>query len=95
MESYQSVFRDADQQKAREHFMAFVIGAPPLPFSDEVARECALVRETLRLEGKRVRPRALDLVTAATALFYDLTLVTRNRRDYADIPRLRLYNIEQ
>lgn len=42
-----------------------------------------------------VRPRALDLVTAATALFYDLTLVTRNQRDYADIPRLRLYNIEQ
>ncbi len=55
-----------------------------------VARRCATLRETLRLQGKRVNQRSLDLLIAATALEYDLTLVTRNLRDYQDIPDLKL-----
>ena len=42
-------------------------------------------------EQKRVKARALDLINAAIALEHDLTLVTRNVRDYQDIPGLHLY----
>lgn len=61
---------------------------PVLPFSEATARRCARMRHQLRAEGKRVRSRILDLMIAATAIEHDLTLVTRNRADYSDIPRL-------
>lgn len=90
MESYQGVMRQLDQREAHDQFMAFLLSVPPVPFSEEAARRCALLREALRLEGKRVRPRALDLMTAATALTRDPALVARNGRDYADIAGLQL-----
>jgi len=56
-----------------------------------VARRCARLRLDLKNRGKRVRSRALDLITAATALEHGLTLVTRNTVDYHDIPGLTLH----
>jgi predicted nucleic acid-binding protein len=44
----------------------------------KAARRCARLRETLRKQGKRVKPRALDFIIAATALEHGLTLVLRN-----------------
>jgi predicted nucleic acid-binding protein len=64
---------------------------PLLGVSKDVARRCAGIRHDLRSQGKRVRPRALDLLIAATALEHGLTLVTSNTGDYSDIPGLRLY----
>ena len=43
------------------------------------------MRHDLTVQGKRVRQRALDLMIAATAIEYNLILVTRNRPDCADI----------
>ncbi len=91
METYQSVLRSPNRAEAQEQFAAFVAVVPALPFSESVAQRCAMLRETLRLQGKRVRARALDLMIAATALEHTLTLVTRNTRDYADIPGIQLY----
>ncbi|HXK33593.1 MAG TPA: type II toxin-antitoxin system VapC family toxin [Dehalococcoidia bacterium] len=62
-----------------------------VPVNVRVARRCAHIRSTLRAAGGRVRTRALDLIIAATAIEYGLTLVTRNERDYRDIPGLALY----
>jgi predicted nucleic acid-binding protein len=56
-----------------------------------VAERCARLRETLRSQNKWVNSRALDLIIAATALEYDLTLVTNNTEDFEDIPGLNLY----
>ncbi len=64
---------------------------PIFPLTLAVARRCAGLRERLRAQSKTLKPRALDLIIAATALEHDLTLVTRNRRDYNDISGLRLY----
>lgn len=61
-----------------------------LPLSPAVAERCARLRETLRKQRKRINMRALDLIIAATALEYNLTLVTRNTEDYVDIPDLQL-----
>lgn len=91
MEVYQGILRSPSPDEAQAKFVAFLDAVPILPFSIEVARRCAQLREDLRRQEKQVRQRALDLVVAATALENDLELVTRNRDDFTDIPNLRLY----
>lgn len=51
----------------------------------------ARIRYDLRRQGRSIRNRALDHIIAATAIEFDLTLVTRNRADYASISGLKLY----
>ncbi len=55
----------------------------------EIAVDRAIAERAGRLRrGSRIR--TLDALIAATALEHDLTLVTRNRRDFERIPDLRL-----
>lgn len=91
MEAFQGTEREADPKAAQSKLNTFLEAAPIVEFSPEVTRRCARLREALRRQKKRVRARALDLLVAATALEYDLTLVTRNLDDYSDIPNLKLY----
>lgn len=91
MEVYQGIVRSADRLRAERDFDEMFAGVPLLPFSKAVARRCSQLRETLKQQGKRVNQRALDLIIAATAIEYDVSLVTRNIDDYADIPDLKLY----
>ena len=92
MEAYQGLLRTpAGHIEAESRFNALVEGVPVISVSIAVARRCAHLRESLRQQKKRVSSRALDLLIAATALEYDLTLVTRNLDDYEDIPGLKLY----
>ncbi len=90
MEVYQGIQRGSAVKTLREGFDAFLLVAPVLPFSIAVAERCANIRETLQQQGRRTRNRHLDLITAATAIEYDLTLVTHNTADYRDIPGLKL-----
>lgn len=71
-------------------FRLFLHGVDVLPFDRRVARHAATLRAGLRARGRPVRARALDIQIAATALTHGLTLVTRNRDDYDDIPDLAL-----
>ena len=89
MELYQGVLRGS---AAASQLTAFLDSVPLLPISVPVAQRCAQLRETLAAQGRRVRSRALDLLIAATALEYSLTLVTANTADYQDIPGLQLLN---
>ncbi len=91
MEAYQGVLRSPQPASAGKKFEAFLKTVPVLPLSLEGAKRCAQVRETLHKEGKRVKARALDLMTAAIALEHGLTLVTRNVEDYTDIPGLKVH----
>jgi predicted nucleic acid-binding protein len=91
MEAYQGTLRKADPTRAAAELAAFLGQAPVLPLSLEVAQRCAQLREELSRQRKRTRSRALDLLIAATALHYGLTLVTRNRDDYQDIDGLTLH----
>ena len=61
-----------------------------LDFRREDAIVAARIRHGLREQGRNVRSRSLDLLIAATAISYDLTLVTNNPSDYQDVPGLRL-----
>lgn len=69
----------------------FLDDVPLRSVSPAIARRCARLRNDLARRGRRVRQRGLDLVVAATALEHGLTLVTRNKADYHDIPGLSLY----
>src|SRR5919202_6110114 len=91
IEVYQGVLRSPTPHDAERKLQAFVETVAVLPISTAVARRCAHIRETLRKQGKEFRRRAFDLLIAATALEHNLTLVTRNREDYEDVPNLRFY----
>jgi len=90
MEAYQGVLRSSDPEDAARRFDALLRAIRLVPISAAVARRCAGIREELRLKSRRTRPRALDLLIAASAIEHGLTLVTRNSKDYDDIPGLVL-----
>jgi predicted nucleic acid-binding protein len=81
----------AEAMDAEAKPSAFLVTVPINSFSPEIARRCARLRLDLMQQEKQVRLRALDLTTAATALEYGLTLVTRITSDYQDIPGMTLY----
>lgn len=91
MEAFQGALRSPDPMTADAKLHAFLSGIVIFPFSEDVARRCARLREHLMQHNKRVRSRALDLITAATAIEHGLTLVTRNTADYHDVPGLLLH----
>lgn len=91
LEIYHGVLRAPDPAQAEAQIQTFLDTVPLLPLTLAVARRCALLREMLRRQGKRIKPRALDLIIAATALEHGLTLVTRNPDDFKDLPGLRLH----
>ena len=91
MESFQGVLRSPDPEGAEIQLAALLEEFPILPFSQPVARRCAGLREHLSSHGRRIHQRAIDLMIASTALHYDLVLVTRNSRDFRDIPGLLLH----
>ena len=85
MEAVDGLARGTEPLVARQRFDISVV-----PFDRREAHRCADLRTALRARGKRVRPRSLDIMIAATAIEHDLTLVTNNPGDYDDIPELSL-----
>jgi len=62
---------------------AFIRDVPPVPFDTAAARQYAELH---------FRRGSFDRLIAAHALALDLTLITNNERDFADIPDLRVEN---
>jgi predicted nucleic acid-binding protein len=92
VEIYEGIERSPTPRTDERAFRAFLSGVEVLPFNRTVARQAARIRAQLRPQYPSiVRRRALDVLIAATAIVYDLTLVSRNRDDYRVIPGLKLY----
>ena len=91
MEVFQGIDREPDPAAAEVRLGHLLTVMTVLPISQQVARRCAFLRRALRQQGRRIGPRALDLLVAATSIEHDLTLVTRNFDDYRDVPDLRLF----
>jgi len=70
-------------------FRAFLADYAVLPVTESVAATFARTRARLRRRGQLIPD--MDLLIAATALTYGLSLVTRNRRHFGRIDGLRLY----
>lgn len=58
------------------------------PFDDQAIDHYGIIRTSLKKVGTPIG--ANDMLIAATALAYDLTLVTRNRNEFVRVPNLRL-----
>jgi tRNA(fMet)-specific endonuclease VapC len=59
-----------------------------IEYDDDCAKECGRLRAELRRKGISVA--ALDLLIAAVAPTFDLTLVTHNTKDFGNIAGLRM-----
>ena len=85
----EGIYFGRDPARHMAGFRGFLRGARVLAVNQRDARQFARVRGTLRQQGQLLP--APDLLIGATALAYDLTLVTRNLRHFQRIPGLRLY----
>ena len=88
MEIEEGLLRPGTEHARRAAWRLLQATTRVLPFTEREARRCASLRHALRQRGARVNQRSLDLMIAATAIEHGLTLVTRNTRDYEDIPDL-------
>jgi tRNA(fMet)-specific endonuclease VapC len=91
-ETLEGILGSRNPREAEQVFRTFLQGVRVLPVTRTVSRRHAMLRRELRRRGRQVNERALDLLIAATALAYDLTLVTSNTRDFQDVPGLTLLN---
>jgi predicted nucleic acid-binding protein len=89
-ELYQGAYYARDRVAALEQLQTFLRGVSVMPLTEATMERFAVLRGAL---PRPVRQQVgdMDLLIAATALHHDLTLVTRNRRDFRLVPGLRLY----
>jgi tRNA(fMet)-specific endonuclease VapC len=59
-----------------------------LPFSSEVARQAAKIYQTLKQNNEIIEIR--DIIIAATAILYDVPVITLNQDHFQRIEHLRL-----
>ena len=71
-----------------ERVLAFARVVEPLPIHDGVARHYGEIRAGLKAVGTPIGPN--DLWIAAHARALDMTLVTRNLREFKRVPKLKL-----
>jgi tRNA(fMet)-specific endonuclease VapC len=80
----QSQWGEARRSRLEKYLEPFVV----LPFTRELCRQWAEVTVTAQASGYRIE--CADAWIAATALLYDIPLVTHNRRDYLGVPGLKV-----
>lgn len=88
-ELYEGAFNSVAPGVHLFHFRWFLSAFHLLPVTDDIMERFAELRAYLRRQGQLISD--FDLVIAATALLYDLTLLTFNLRHFQRIPDLRLY----
>ena len=71
-------------------FEQFLSTLQILPFDGGVSRKAAEIRHGLERRGEAIGP--LDTLIAATAVVNGATLVTRNMREFARVPELKVVN---
>jgi predicted nucleic acid-binding protein len=76
------VARTADERANRLRRLAGIERAfEPLPIDGAVARAYGRLAATVAQSGRQARPRAKDLLIAATAYVHEANLYTRNAKD--------------
>ncbi|MDQ3808819.1 MAG: type II toxin-antitoxin system VapC family toxin [Chloroflexota bacterium] len=92
IELFTGAYGARDPQTSERQLRQFLRTVRILPLNRAVIVQTARLRRQLLDIKAPIAHRAYDLITAATALVYDLTLVTSNTKDFADIPGLTLLN---
>lgn len=88
-ELYDGAIGSADSAATLMNLRQLLQTFPVLSLNDAIMETFARIRVPLRRQGLLIPD--LDLLIAATALSYDLTLLSRNRRHFQRIPGLTLY----
>jgi predicted nucleic acid-binding protein len=89
-ELYQGAYYAYDPPAALSTLRTFLRDKDLLTVTERTVERFAVVRGQLT-RPVRQQVGDLDLLIAATALEHDLTLLTRNVRDFQHIPGLKLY----
>ena len=87
-ELYTWVLRAGIPPRRLESLEEFLRDVVILDVTQAVAMRFGQIRASLLDQG--LTPPAMDLLIGSTALVHDLTLVTHNTRDFANIPGLRI-----
>jgi tRNA(fMet)-specific endonuclease VapC len=87
-EIFEGAFGAPDPRGELAHFRAFLDRFTTVPLSDPIMEVFARIRSHLRRQGQLISD--MDLLIAATSIYHDLNLVTRNRRHFERIPELKL-----
>ncbi len=88
-EVYEGIYYGHNRKRHETGFREFLKGVSVLGITRSVARTFAVIRGDLRAKGQLIGQT--DLLIAATAIQYHLTLMTRNHRDFGRIPGLKLW----
>jgi tRNA(fMet)-specific endonuclease VapC len=88
-EIYDVAFSYANPQAHLHTFRQFLAPFPLLDLTEPIMERFAEIRSYLRRRGELISD--FDILIGASALSYDLTLLTYNRRHFKRIPDLKLY----
>jgi len=86
-EIYEGIYYGRDPQRSEAVFRQFLRSVDVLPLNRSIMQRFARLRGDLRQRGQLIGDP--DILIAATALYYNLTLLTRNRSHYQHIPLLK------
>lgn len=89
-ELYHGAYYASDATIALFNIATFMRGKILLPLTASIAEQFGIMRGSLSRQ-QRSQIGDMDLLIAATAIVHDLTLVTRNLRDFQLIAGLDLY----
>jgi predicted nucleic acid-binding protein len=92
VELYTGVYHSLDPKQAERQLRTFLRTVTIVPLNRRVILRAANIRADLLNRNLSVRTRAYDILAAAVALEYNVTIVTSNTRDYRGIPGLRQLN---
>ena len=89
-ELYEGAYHARNQAASLGELQQFLRGKALIPLTPEIRETFGIVRGGLSRQIRR-QIGDMDLLIAVTALTHDLTLLTRNLRDFEHIPDLKLY----
>ena len=87
-ELYEGVYYSRDPEESERKLNDFLDSVNIVGLDEEMARLFGRERGRLRRVGAMIGD--MDLLIAATALQYDLTLLTNNRRHFERVDSLRI-----
>ncbi len=90
-ELYEGIYHSTEPDNAQSTLDRFVRGVDVLGIDEEVTRIFGRERGGLRKLHKTIGD--LDLMIGATALRHNLTLLSNNRRHFAQIENLRILSV--
>lgn len=88
-EILEGVYYGRNPQQSEALFQQFLAQVDTLFLTHAIMKRFAHIRGDLRRKGQIIGD--FDILIAATAIHHNLTLITRNFRDYIRIPDLQLY----